>query len=130
MEPQKSEHVPGTPVQTTRKKVAPRTKVALWLIIAPTILIIVSFIGFAVTNFAFAGTSNESLTQCDSSQYSNPETINIACKEQLFGEPSSAQTITNVILFITTGLGIITWLPGLIIGFVLLATRPRQPAGQ
>lgn len=82
-----------------------RTVLALWLMIGPTALIVVSIILFAIANFIM------SLTM--------PQT------SSMFAAQSVGQTIVNVILFIVGAVAVITWLPGLITGIVLLATKKK-----
>lgn len=89
-------------------KITGRTKAALWLLIGPTALLVAAFILFAVTNWVFGATT----TQTD----------------ELFAEPSMITTIINVVLFLAGALSVLTWLPGLIVGIILLATRPSTVA--
>ena len=86
-------------------KMTGRTKAALWLMIAPTGLFIVTFILYAITNFIATATAPE------------PEA------GQLFSNGGGGVVIVNVLLFLTGVVSFITWLPGLIIGIVLLATK-------
>jgi hypothetical protein len=88
-------------------KMSTRTKGALWLLIAPTVLIIATFLLFAIINWVFNPT-----------MYPKPDT-------ELFAPTPIGITISNVILFFTGVIGIVTWLPGLIIGIVLLATAKK-----
>lgn len=83
---------PETPVHTKRKKLTSRTRLALWLIFSPTILLALTCALFALINEGNF-TSMPNLT------------------------PS------NLFVFVLGLLGIITWLPGLIVGIVLLATQ-------
>ena len=92
-------------------KMATRTKVALWLMIGPTALFIVSLIIYAILNAIPAQTPS-------------PETTT-----NLFAEASPLQTAGSIILFISGAVTILTWLPGMIIGIVLLATK-KKPAVQ
>ena len=109
MEPQQNNEPVFTPAQpaahpTTSAK-SKRTILALWLMIGPTALIVVSIILFAIANFIMALTM--------------PQTSNT------FAAQSVGQTIVNVILFIIGAVSVITWLPGMIIGIVLLATKKK-----
>ena len=97
---QPTTHVP-TPVNNRK-----RTILALWLMIGPTALLIVTFILFAIVNFIFSSTG-------------------IADDGDLFGKQSVLQTVVNVLLYLAGAITILTWLPGLIIGIVLLATKKR-----
>jgi len=69
----------------------------LWLLIAPTALIIATFVLYAIVNFAIGSTDNVSIVR----------------------------SIMNILLFMVGAISIITWLPGLIIGIILLATRKQ-----
>lgn len=86
-------------------KMSKRTIGALWLLIAPTVLIIFTFAAFAILNWIFNPT-----------MWPTPDT-------SPFAPTPIGITISNIILFITGVVGVITWLPGLIIGIVLLATK-------
>lgn len=103
-EPQQPQQVAHTPTAepmpaatpTARKK--SHTVLALFLLLGPTALIVVSFILYAVVNFAF---SNSALP----------------------GAESPVQTILNVFLFLAGTVSVLTWLPGIIIGIILLAKK-------
>jgi len=100
---------PQPPVQPSApRKITGRTKTALWLMIGPTALMIVAFLGYALINLAFATTTAATVTE------SAP-----------FGEQTVVQTIANVLLFLVAVVTFLTWLPGLIIGIVLLATPKK-----
>lgn len=90
---------------TVRKKMTPRTKLALWLLVAPTGLLIVTFVLFALINFL-----TTLLTP-------------IVPDGELFGPQPIGLVIANVIFFIFGAISVISWLPGLITGIVLLATK-------
>jgi hypothetical protein len=82
------------------KKITKRTKIALWLLIAPTAMIIAGLLLFALASW-------------------------ILSYNDLLG--SNALTVTlNILLYFISLIGILTWLPGLIIGIVLLATPPTK----
>ncbi len=93
------------PVRPYRKNVSTRTKVALSLLLGPTVLIAVSFALFALLNLVFNPTF-----------WPTPDTANFAATPVFI-------TILNVILFTIGSIGIVSWLPGIIIGAVLLATK-------
>ena len=86
-------------------KMTGRTKAALWLMIAPTALFVVTFILYAIANFITTATAPE------------PEA------GQLFSNDGGGVIIVNVLLFLAGVVSFLTWLPGLIIGIVLLATK-------
>ena len=113
MEPQKQpEEIPHSPlVQTPPQEPMPpapgempqapkksHKTLALFLLLGPTALIVVSFILYAVVNFAFSNTV-------------------------LPGAESPVQTILNVFLFLAGTVSVLTWLPGIIIGIILLAKK-------
>ena len=97
--------LPQLPAQ--QRKMTGRTKLALWLMIGPAALLIVSFIGYAIINWIFMSAP----AATDSTG--------------LFTAESPAKVIFNIIFFLTSVVGIITGLPGLIIGIVLLATPKK-----
>jgi len=101
------------PTQPTHK-MSPRTKTALWLMIAPTALFIIVLVAYTFINLALG------MTIPDQDPEQNP---------QLFNDSPSpvATTLLNSLLFITGGISFLTWLPGLIIGIVLLATQKPAP---
>jgi hypothetical protein len=82
-----------------------RKMLALGLLIGPTALIIGSLILYAIVNFILFNTMPES------------------------GEMSGAQltirSILNIILFLVGTLSVITWLPGIIAGIILLTTQKK-----
>jgi hypothetical protein len=100
--------IPITP-STAPKNRSKRTVLALWLMIGPTTLIIVTFILFALLNWVFGATIPAPTS----------------AEGELFAESSTPLIITlgNVLLFLAGAISVITFLPGLIIGIVLLATR-------
>jgi fatty acid desaturase len=94
----------------SQKKVSKRTITALWLLIAPTALWIFIFIAFAISNFIL-GEFNTGINSGDSVAQ------------------SVVILVMNVRIFILGVIAFISWLPGIIIGIVLLATKPdtHQP---
>ena len=116
----------------TKKKVARRTKVALWLVLGPTILIAMTVIAFGITNLAFNSVPDSAPAACtettDTSSLFGGASTNTECKEQLFGDQSAANVVINVILFSIGALGVATWLPGMIVGVVLLVSKPKTPS--
>jgi ABC-type glucose/galactose transport system permease subunit len=75
------------------------------LVAGPTSLIVLTIFLYAFTNFIFAGAPSSS--------------------DNLFGDSSPMQAILNIIFFALGATGVITWLPGLVIGIILLATRRK-----
>ncbi len=104
-------------------------------LIAPTALIIISLVLYALVNFIFSATagmqSQPYAVDCTGSEVSGaclsePQTSQEA---QLFNGSGIGRTIANVALFLVSALSVATWLPGIIVGIVLLANRkpiPRQ----
>lgn len=82
-----------------------RRAVALLLMVGPTALLIVSIIGYALVNFLFSMTT--------------------ASSDTLFAQPSTLQMLINVLLFVVGAIVVMTWLPGLVIGTVLLVTKKK-----
>lgn len=89
-----------TTAHTMNKK---RKTLALWLLIGPTALVVASIILYAIINFITAATIPDHGTGA------------------MFGTRSTLGTITNIALFLVSIVTFITWLPGIIIGIVLLA---------
>lgn len=85
-----------------------RTKLALWLLISPTALIIAVIFAFAIMNMVFNPT-----------MWPTPDT-------EMFAPTPIGITIANVVLFIAGAAAIISWLPGIITGIVLLTTKPAE----
>ncbi len=98
------------PVQTHRKKIAARTKVALWLVLGPTVLLFVTILIFAILNLVFNPTF-----------WPTPDT-------EAFAQTPIALSIANVVLFFAGAVAVISWLPGIIIGTILFLKRPKQSA--
>jgi hypothetical protein len=116
------------PAPTNRKKVATRTKVALWLLLGPTVLLVATFILFAVANLAFGNIPQTLPEACETSSSSLfGDEITPECEQELFGLQSPAEQAINVILFLIGTVGVIAWVPGLVIGIILLATKRETP---
>lgn len=115
------------PVEPYKKKKVPkRTKLALWLILGPTMLLIVAFLGYFIVNFFFGNAPQSTPESCiENADFSRSVTSNETCQNDLLGNPSPVKTAFNIVLFLAGGIGVLTWLPGLVVGIVLLATRPR-----
>ena len=94
-------------IQKTNKL---KTTWGIICLVAPTALVVVSIIAYAILNF-IAGSQEAAQVASDS----------------LFAEagPSPLHTIGNVLLFLVGAIAVMTWLPGIIIGIILLATRTR-----
>ena len=111
--PQQPQPVPTQeqPQPQQPKKRNGRTVAALWLMIGPTALFILSFILFAIINWVAGAAAAPAPSPAEGGS--------------LFAESNAGSTIANVILFFSVGISALAFLPGLIIGIVLLATRPR-----
>ncbi|MDB5167992.1 MAG: hypothetical protein JWO55_250 [Candidatus Saccharibacteria bacterium] len=83
-----------------------RKILALWLLIGPTALIVGSLILFAIVNAILASTTPVS--------------------GEMFGGQSIIRSILNVILFLVGIVSVITWMPGIIAGIILLATQKKS----
>lgn len=83
-----------------------RKIVALWLLIGPTALIVGSIILYAVANLIMSS-------------------ITPAAGEELGGQ-SVVQTIVNILLFLVGAVSVLTWLPGIIVGIILLTTQKKS----
>lgn len=96
-----------TPQHTAQPK--NRTKIiALLLILGPTLLIVSAFALFALTNLVL----NPTFWPTPDSELVAPTPLGI--------------TIVNVTLFIMGSTGVIAWLPGIIIGVVLLSKAAKK----
>lgn len=89
-----------TPPAPVKKR---RTGLALLLLIGPSALIILAIIIAAVSNFIFSAAAP-------------------ATGDALFNE-HPAHTIVNVVVFLMGAVSILSWLPGIIIGIILLAKK-------
>jgi small-conductance mechanosensitive channel len=83
-----------------------RKIVALWLLIGPTALIVGSIILYAVANLIMSS-------------------IAPATGEELGGQ-SVVRTIVNILLFLVGAVSVLTWLPGIIVGIILLTTQKKS----
>ena len=88
-------------IEAIKKSNKSKTKWALVCLIGPTALFVGSILLYAIVNFIFGG---------------SPE-----------ADMSPIKTIVNVLLFLAGALTVATWLPGIIVGVVLLVTRKPVP---
>lgn len=108
MQPEQPQSIPPieqpaavpTPVSNRRRVV-----LALWLMIGPTALIICSILLYAIVNFAFGAADSNST--------------------EPFGHQNALQSVINIFMFIVGAVAVVAWLPGLVTGIVLLATKKR-----
>lgn len=107
---------PALPHQPSADQAAPATAptknkrkiLALWLLIGPTALIIGSIILYAIVNFILAST------------------MTAPAEGETFGPQSPIQSILNIILFLVGAISVVTWLPGIIAGIILLTTQKKS----
>lgn len=105
-QPQEPTGHASTPIQTTYIPIdRKRKKIALLLLIGPTALIISSVILYAILNFVFSSIS----------QGSN--------EGEMFATQSPIQHVVNVLLFLVGSVSVLAWVPGIIGGIILLATK-------
>ena len=107
-----------------------RKKLAQWLLIGPTALIIASIALSGILNLASnavtpapTGDTNTVTTDPDAPRSLFGEDEQSDSPEMLFGETTPLETAGNVILFLAGAIGVLAWLPGIIAGTILLATR-------
>jgi hypothetical protein len=80
-------------------------KLALMFLIGPTALILIAVILSAFSNFI------------------NSSSQPVPASGDLFGETNPISTVLNIIVFLLGALGILVWLPGIIIGLILLLNK-------
>lgn len=102
---------PAAPTYVAPKPMSKRTKTALWLLIGPTALWVLIIVLYVVTNIVLASSAGTN------SGFNNGASS--------FGSVDIVQTIINILTFFLTLVALISWLPGLIIGIVLLSTKPN-----
>lgn len=113
MDPNAPQFTPAQPAATdpmapaAARKRDPKLTWGLVCLIGPTALIVVSIMAYAIANFIISSTAGPDMSS------------------GILSEPSVGARIVNVILFIIGAISVITWLPGLIIGIALLATRKK-----
>ncbi len=74
-------------------------------LVGPIGLLVVTILGYAIINFISGAAAPDSTGG--------------------FGEVSPAKTIGNVVLFLTGAVSVLTMLPGIIGGIILIATRKK-----
>jgi hypothetical protein len=94
------------PAPVQNNKMTTRTKVALWLLIGPSALLVATFILSITSNLIFAAAASAS--------------------GSFSADTPIARTAFNILFFLMGAAGVLTWLPGLITGIVLLATKPTE----
>jgi hypothetical protein len=84
------------------------------------VLIAFTFLVFAILNIALGNIPPSLPEACQSATSGN---VSTACENALIGLQSPAEQVLNVILFFIGLTGIVAWLPGIIIGALLLARK-------
>lgn len=102
--PQSSTPTPvETPLSTPTQEQSPKKshkKLALMLLIGPSALLLLTFVLYAISNFITNSTAPNS--------------------GELFTQPSLLTSIINIFLFFIGTISVLAWLPGIIIGIILL----------
>lgn len=123
----------STALETIKRSNAQKLRWGLICLIGPTALIVVSLILYTLVNFALSATttveSKPYAVDCTGSEVSG------AClsetqpdqEAELFGNTGIGKTVANVALFLVSALAVATWLPGIIVGIVLIANRKPVP---
>ena len=110
---------PAPPTNDAVEKIAKQRKVrTIWgicLIAGPTALIL----AFSILRALFNLILSSSMADC---------TPGIA--EACSAAPSMTLGIINIAFFIVIGVAVLSWLPALIVGIVLLSTKPALPQKQ
>lgn len=112
MNPQQNEQQPNveqpqftqpTPVQPQAAPIQTKShkKLALLLLIGPSALLVIGIILYTISNFIFSAVGPQPTA------------------DNLFPD-NPARTIINTLLFLVSTVSILTWLPGIIIGIILL----------
>ena len=125
---------PQAPIEP--EKTSKRKKLALLLILGPTALFVGALLLFAVVNWVSSATTEPQAactpTSAQTTQNTDGEKVSLfadnAAKDEdcsLFGETSPLQTAANIGLYIAGAISFLAWLPGLIIGIVLLVKKPK-----
>lgn len=76
-------------------------------LIGPSALFVISILGYALMNFIAISTAPP------------------AVEGELFGQEPTWKPIVNILLFLTGLITVLTWLPGIIVGIILLSTRKK-----
>jgi len=112
---------PTSPAQTSSVN---KTKVKWGIVclVAPTVLIFFALIIYAATSFMFS--SMEPAPNPIGTQCTNDPLAGVCAPASNYEEPA-LRTIVNIIIFLVGAVATITWLPGIIIGIILLATSKK-----
>jgi len=77
-------------------------------LIGPSALLVMAFLGYALLNLIAGSAVEPSATQ-----------------DELFGQEPTWKPFVNILLFLAGLVTILTWLPGIIVGIILLSTRKK-----
>lgn len=105
VEPPAPTYQPAGAEQPQRRNA--RKITAIWLLVGPSALIVFSILAYAIANAIFMNTASSDSTE-------------------LFGQQPVGATIVNIALFIIGTVSVVTWLPGIVIGIILLTTKGRK----
>ena len=134
---------PVAPAPIEPPKNSRRKTVARWLMIGPTLLFVVALVILFAVLPAVQTSDSTSVSTCLTTQTTNQNSAEAeelptplfnegsgSAEEgcSLFAKTSPIETILNAIVFLIGGIAFLTWLPGMIIGIVLLATKPKTTA--
>lgn len=91
---------PPAPVQPVKKK---HRTLALWLLIGPSALFVITLVTTLMAPALFPDQP--------------------PAPGELFSEPHPGRTVINIFAFLSGAIVFLTWLPGIIIGSILLAKK-------
>ena len=97
----------STTIQSNENGLSPRTLASIWLLTGPTVLLVVVSLLVAILNMVF-----------------NP-TMWMRADTEPYAATPLGFTVANVLLFGIGSLALIAWLPALITGIILIATRKK-----
>ena len=134
---------PVAPAPIEPPKNSRRKKVARWLMIGPTLLFVIALVILFAVLPAVQTSNSASVSTCLTTQTTNQNSAEAdelptplfnegsgstedGCS--LFAKTSPIETILNVLVILLGAIAFLTWLPGMIIGIVLLATKPKSIA--
>ncbi len=103
-------HTSPSQLDQIRRSNKNKLRWGLICLIGPSVLLVVSITAYAVINF-MVNTNTPAPAGDSLSADSNPIAV-----------------MTNVVLFIVGSITVLTWLPGIIIGIILLASRKPVPS--
>ncbi|HEU5121865.1 MAG TPA: hypothetical protein VFT59_03385 [Candidatus Saccharimonadales bacterium] len=92
------------PSQMPKQKKSPK-KLALLFLVGPTVLILIAISIAAISNLT------------------NSTTQSAPASGELFGDANPISAVLNVVVFLLGALGIFMWLPGIIIGVILMLNK-------